>query len=56
LVETGIGLKRQSLRRADPEATDEEIDACLTKWLRERPGAEAGDCVGRPIKVTDRFP
>jgi hypothetical protein len=49
LFEAGVELMRQNLRRADPEATDAEIDRRLQSWLRHRPGAEAGDCPGRPI-------
>ena len=32
-----------SLQRAHPELSDAEIDAMLTQWLRQRPGAEDGD-------------
>lgn len=53
MFEDGVALKRQNLRRADPQASDEEIDRRLRAWLYERPGAEHGDAVGRP--VTDRF-
>jgi hypothetical protein len=56
LVETGIALMRQNLRRADPMASEVEIEERLTRWLRERPGAEAGDSAGRAVPVADRFP
>jgi Rv0078B-related antitoxin len=46
LFEVGLGLMRQNLRRADPVATDQEIDQRLQQWLRHRPGAEFGDCQG----------
>jgi hypothetical protein len=49
LFETGVAIMRQNLRRADPDATDDDIDRRLRQWLRHRPGAERGDCVGRPI-------
>ena len=55
LFQTGIDLMRQNLRRRHPEATDEEIERLLRKWLRERPGAEAGDCPGRTVDVSARF-
>jgi hypothetical protein len=45
---------RQSLRRNHPEADDQEIDRRLSAWLRERPGAEHGDCPGRALDVSDR--
>ena len=36
-------------------AREHEIDRLLQEWLLERPGAEAGDCSGRPIDVKSRF-
>ncbi len=48
LFELGIDMMRQKLRRDAPEATEDEIQARLATWLRERPGAEHGDGVGRP--------
>lgn len=53
MFEDGVALMRQNLRRAHPEASDEEIEQRLGAWLRERPGAEHGDGVGRP--GGDRF-
>ena len=55
LVQTGIDLVRQNLRRRHPEATEHEIERRLHAWLLERPGAEAGDCPGRSIDVTTRL-
>lgn len=52
LHEVGVALMRQNLRRRDPVATDEEIEARLRAWLQDRPGAKYGDAVGRP---SDRF-
>lgn len=54
LFETGVSLMRQNLRRAHPDATDEAIDDLLTSWLRERPGAEHGDCPGRVVDLDAR--
>lgn len=51
LFEAGLELMRQNLRRNDPEATEEEIDLRLRQWLMHRPGAESGDCSGRPVDV-----
>lgn len=47
LFSMGVELMRQNLRRADPEASADEIDGRLHDWLQERPGAEFGDCTGR---------
>jgi|CXWL01.1.fsa_nt_gi hypothetical protein len=51
LFETGVAIMRQNLRRRDPQATDDEIDRRLQEWLWERPGAEFGDGVGRPVTL-----
>jgi hypothetical protein len=40
---TGVMLRRQTIRRNQPDASDETVDALLAKWLQERPGAELGD-------------
>jgi hypothetical protein len=52
LFEFGEKLQRQRLRRANPEATEAEIDAEVRAWLARRPGAEDGDAVGR---ISHRF-
>jgi Rv0078B-related antitoxin len=54
LFEAGVSMMRQNLRRRFPEASEEEIQARLTEWLRHRPGAEHGDCTGRPVDWADR--
>ena len=51
LFETGVNLMRQNLRRKHPDAGDVEIERLLGEWLRHRPGAEFGDCPGRPVDV-----
>lgn len=56
LIEVGISIERQNLRRAHPDATGDEIDMLLAEWLRERPGAEFGDSAGTPVDVRTRFP
>lgn len=48
LFDLGVGIMRQNLRRRNPGATEDEIERLLTAWLRDRPGAELGDAVGRP--------
>ncbi len=35
------------LRKANPYATDEEIENEVCKWYKLRPGAEHGDAEGR---------
>jgi hypothetical protein len=55
LFEVGLALMRQNLKRTYPDATDAEIDRRLVEWLHDRPGAEFGDCVGRPIDAAVRF-
>ena len=40
---TGVALRRQSIRRAHPDATEAEVEARVNQWLQERPGAETGD-------------
>jgi hypothetical protein len=48
LFQTGVDMMRQNLKRENPQATDEQIEERLGAWLRHRPGAEFGDCEGRP--------
>jgi hypothetical protein len=49
LFEAGVGMMRQNLRRHFPDADEKEIATRLAQWLQERPGAEHGDCPGRPV-------
>jgi hypothetical protein len=55
LFQTGVDLMRQNLRRRRPDASDEDIERLLGEWLQERPGAESGDCPGRPVDVNTRL-
>jgi hypothetical protein len=55
LFETGLDLMRQNLRRSHPESGDAEIEQLLRDWLLDRPGAESGDCPGRPVDVRVRL-
>jgi Rv0078B-related antitoxin len=55
LFDTGLQLMRQNLCRQNPDADEQEIDRRLRTWLRERPGAEHGDCPGRPVDVSARL-
>lgn len=47
---TGEALMRQRLRREHPGLTADQIEDRLLEWLRTRPGAEAGDGAGRPVR------
>lgn len=49
LFDTGLKLKRQNLRRVQPEASDEEIERQLREWLRHPPWAPQGDGPGRTV-------
>lgn len=46
LFEAGESIKRQSLRRENPGASDARIEELVVAWLRDRPGAEHGDAEG----------
>lgn len=48
LAEAAEQMKRLSLKRRDPEATEEEIDQAIREWYADRPGAEHGDGEGVP--------
>lgn len=52
LHDTGVALKRQTLRRQHPEATEAEIDALLGRWLRRE--GEQPDAPGTPRPWQDR--
>jgi hypothetical protein len=49
----GVDMMRCNLRRQWPQAGQDEIERRLIEWLHERPGAEDGDCVGRPWRTKD---
>ncbi len=55
LFETGVELMRQTLIRRHPDASGDEIERLLLEWLQQRPGAESGDCSGRPVDVSARL-
>jgi hypothetical protein len=48
MYEFGERMQRARLRRENPNATEEEVQALIEAWLSDRPGAEFGDAVGRP--------
>jgi hypothetical protein len=49
LFDFGHQMMRQNLRRKFPEASESEIETRLRAWVSDRPGAELGDGVGRPV-------
>jgi hypothetical protein len=49
LHEAGVEMMRQNLRRRFPDAEEAEIEARLSAWLHERPGAELGDAPGKAV-------
>ncbi|MDX1584993.1 MAG: hypothetical protein R3338_15450 [Thermoanaerobaculia bacterium] len=53
LFEAGEQLKRQSLRRVRPDASDDDIESMIIDWLRTRPGATFGDCPGRRMSLEE---
>jgi len=44
-------LMRANLCRRHPEASADAIEDMLVAWFAQRPGAEYGDAVGRPIDL-----
>jgi hypothetical protein len=46
LHEAGVLVYRARLGREHPDLATDEIDARVTAWLLERPGAGFGDAVG----------
>ncbi len=53
LFEAAEALMRQNLRREFPNASEEEIEGKLVKWLQDRPGAPHGDAPGKPRSWSD---
>jgi hypothetical protein len=50
LIELGMKIMRQNLRRRFPDESDAQIERRFVEWLHERPGAEGGDGWGRSSK------
>jgi hypothetical protein len=46
LYEMAVQLQRQNLRRRNPDWSPEQVQAALCAWLRSRPHAPQGDCIG----------
>lgn len=49
LHELAEAMLRQGWLRRHPGATEPEVEAAVSAWLASRPGAEHGDCEGRPV-------
>ena len=52
LVEDGIKIMRQNIRRRHPEESEAAIDARLDAWLCRKDDAISGD-VGGSVRVRD---
>ena len=48
LFELGEAMLRQRLRRAQPAASEAEIEVAVAAWRTKRAGAEHGDAPGKP--------
>lgn len=53
LFALGEQMMRSRLEREHPEWTQAQLHAAIRQWLRERPGAELGDCPGRQVTLAD---
>jgi hypothetical protein len=55
LVDAGIELMRQNIRRRDQTMTAEQIDALLSPWLCRADDAIPGDTAGA-VRIRKRAP
>ena len=51
MFDLGVSIKEQNLHRENPGLSEKEIKIKLRKWLQTRPGAELGDCPGKPVSL-----
>lgn len=54
LVEAGIELMRQNIRRRHPDLDKSQIDARLSAWLNRADDPIPGDTAG-PVRVRERI-
>ena len=51
LFAAGEGMMRLKLARDNPTLGVEAVEKLLVEWLRQRPGAERGDCPPGPSRM-----
>ncbi len=56
LADLAQRMMLQKLRRDHPQESEQEVLSRLERWMHTRPGAEHGDCIGRPISWPRRAP
>ena len=56
LIDAGFEMMRLNLKRRYPRASASELERKFRSWATARPGAEAGDAVGRSVAPAVRFP
>lgn len=49
LYDAGEAMTIARWRREDPTRTEDDLRRLLGAWLADRPGADFGDTVGRPL-------
>lgn len=54
LCDAAEEMKRLSLKRQHPDASEDEIERMIVAWYQHRPGAEHGD--GDGVPAPHRFP
>ena len=54
LVETGLALQRQNIRRRHPAASEAEIDRRFDEWLGDRPPDRTGPAAPIFLQISSR--
>ena len=55
LIDAGIGLMRQNIRRRNPDLTEAQVDDRLRAWLHRADDPIPGDTAGA-VRVRERKP
>lgn len=55
LIDAGIDLMRQNLRRRNPVADEAQIDLLMTAWLHREDDAIPGDTAGQ-VRIREWVP